>query len=96
MMLLSGGENIMWVATQMGHTDIQMIMKTYGKWIPDTRVKRGYLPVNNWGQFIQNKPVVNPQRGDYEILSLISNGYNVEAAGIEPASADPLPLDLHA
>ncbi len=95
-MMLSGGENMMWVATQMGHTDIQMVMKTYGKWIPDTRVKRGYLPVNNWGAIYSNKPKINPQGGNDEILSLISNSYNVEAAGIEPASADPLPLDLHA
>ncbi len=83
-MMLSGGENMMWVATQMGHTDIQMVMKTYGKWIPDTRVKRGYLPVNNWGAIYANKPKINPKGGNDEILSLISNSYIVEAATTEP------------
>lgn len=33
-MLLSEGEPPMWVATQMGHADWSMIIKTYGRWIP--------------------------------------------------------------
>ena len=73
-----------------GLTD--QVMKTYGKWIPDTRVKRGYQPINNWGHFIEP---INPrgtlQMEDDELSSLISNTYMVEAAGIEPASANPLP-----
>jgi len=28
------GENAWWVATQMGHVDVEMIFKHYGKWIP--------------------------------------------------------------
>jgi integrase len=32
--LLSNGENIMWVARQMGHANAEMILKRYGKWIP--------------------------------------------------------------
>lgn len=34
-MMLSNGENPMWVAHQMGHKDWGMIRKVYGKWIPD-------------------------------------------------------------
>ena len=87
-MMLSGGENIMWVAGQMGHVDTEMVMKTYGKWIPDTRVKRGYQPINNWGHFIEP---INPQgtlqMEDDELSYLISNSYMVEVAGFEPASA---------
>ncbi len=71
------------VAGQMGHVDTEMVMKTYGKWIPDTRLKRGYLPINNWGNYIE---LINPQGTfqleDDELSSLISNTYRVEAAGI--------------
>ena len=51
-MMLSGGENIMWVASQMGHVDTEMVMRTYGKWIPDDSSKKGYQPLNNWGKYI--------------------------------------------
>jgi integrase len=34
-MMLSAGENPLWVATQMGHKDTEMIIKHYGRWIPD-------------------------------------------------------------
>ncbi len=32
--MISSGENIHWVANQLGHRDITMILRTYGKWIP--------------------------------------------------------------
>ena len=51
-MMLSGGENIMWVASQMGHVDTEMVMRTYGKWIPDDSSKKGYRPINNWETYI--------------------------------------------
>lgn len=47
-MMLSGGENIMWVASQMGHVDTEMVMRTYGKWIPNEESKKGYRTVSNW------------------------------------------------
>ena len=34
-MMLSSGENPLWVAQQMGHSDTKMIFRHYGKWIPD-------------------------------------------------------------
>jgi integrase len=34
-MMLSAGENILWVATQMGHNDTQMLRRIYGRWIPE-------------------------------------------------------------
>ena len=46
-MMLSGGENIMWVASQMGQVDTEMVMRTYGKWIPDNSAKMGYRTVTN-------------------------------------------------
>lgn len=33
--MLSAGENPVWVATQMGHKDWVMIVRTYGRWIPE-------------------------------------------------------------
>ncbi|MBB5190083.1 integrase [Silvimonas terrae] len=47
-MLLSAGENLLWVASQMGHVDTEMLIKTYGKWIPDRNAKAGYKPVADW------------------------------------------------
>lgn len=58
-MMLSGGENIMWVASQMGHVDTEMVMKTYGKWIPDDSAKMGYRTANNWSEYIEP---LNPLR----------------------------------
>lgn len=49
-MLLSAGENMLWVAKQMGHRDTEMVIKTYGKWIPDTGSKVGYQTVKDWGK----------------------------------------------
>jgi len=39
--LLSSGENIHWLARQMGHRDATMILRTYGKWIPDVDPSAG-------------------------------------------------------
>lgn len=96
-MMLSGGENIMWVATQMGHVDTEMVMKTYGKWIPDNSLKLGYKPLNNWGAFFDEINPLEPREfDDGENCIEKSISYMVEAAGIEPASANPLPSALHA
>jgi integrase len=51
-MLLSAGENMLWVAKQMGHCDTEMIIKTYGKWIPDTNSAVGYRPTHDWGSVL--------------------------------------------
>lgn len=34
-MMLSSGEHPMWVAQQMGHKDWSMIIRRYGRWMPD-------------------------------------------------------------
>lgn len=85
-MMLSGGENIMWLAEQMGHVDTEMVIKTYGKWIPDDSAKVGYHPVNNWGEFFEINPLGTRELDDEEISFEESESYMVEAAGIEPAS----------
>lgn len=53
-MLLSAGEDPMWVAHQMGHADWGMIRKTYGRWIPDMNPIAGRKIEDLWSQHGQN------------------------------------------
>lgn len=39
--LLSAGEDPYWVAQQMGHSDTSMIMRRYGRWIPEINKDAG-------------------------------------------------------
>lgn len=32
---LSSGENPLWVARQMGHKDVSMVLRVYGRYIPE-------------------------------------------------------------
>jgi integrase len=55
--LLSRGENILWVAQQLGHVDTEMVIRTYGKkWIPDLRKQSGYEMVSDLSRFAQLSP----------------------------------------
>lgn len=47
-MMLSAGENPMWVAHQMGHKDWGMIRKRYGRWIPDVDPVAGSKAALYW------------------------------------------------
>ncbi len=49
-MLLSAGENPMWVAQQMGHEDWGMIRKRYGRWIPEVDKTAGSKVIQQWSQ----------------------------------------------
>ena len=49
-MMLSAGENPMWVASQMGHADWGMIRKRYGRWIPDVDPSAGDKAIAFWSQ----------------------------------------------
>lgn len=40
-MMLSSGEHPMWVAQQMGHKDWSMIIRRYGRWMPDADSQAG-------------------------------------------------------
>ena len=50
-MLLTAGENPMWVAQQIGHKDWGMIRKRYGRWIPDSDPHAGDKISTKWSQF---------------------------------------------
>jgi len=53
-MMLSNGENIMWVAKQMGHSTVATVIDTYGKWIPDGSVSTGYQTKTEWDNFLES------------------------------------------
>lgn len=50
--LLSAGENPVWVAKQMGHKDWVMIVKTYGRWIPEVDPSAGQKVMAACGGFV--------------------------------------------
>jgi len=47
--LLSANENPWWVAKQMGHVDVEMIFRHYGRWIPSKRGDQ-YQLQNDWSR----------------------------------------------
>ncbi len=47
-MMLSAGENPMWVAKQMGHADWTMIARVYGHWMPSADVNAGSKAVERF------------------------------------------------
>lgn len=53
-MMLSAGENPMWVAKQMGHADWTMIARVYGKWMPDAQPDAGKKAVAVYGKAATN------------------------------------------
>ena len=48
--LLSAGENIAWIATQMGHINTEMVIRNYGKFIPDNKLIGGYKLKGDYAQ----------------------------------------------
>ena len=51
-MMLSQGENIMWVCKQLGHVDVEMVIRTYGRWIPDSSTQSGYRASHDWSRHL--------------------------------------------
>lgn len=49
-MMLTAGENPVWVAGQMGHADIGMIFRNYGRWIRDSAPEAGNKAVEMFSQ----------------------------------------------
>lgn len=48
--LLSGGENILFVAQQMGHRNTEMVMRHYARWVKQGKEKQKHTFVSNFGQ----------------------------------------------
>lgn len=53
--LLSAGENPVWVASQMGHKDWVMIVRTYGRWIPSVDPTAGEKAAAICGGFVGHR-----------------------------------------
>lgn len=49
-MMLSAGENPRWVADQMGHRDLAMLFRVYGRWIPGSDPRAGLRAVEMFGR----------------------------------------------
>lgn len=47
---LSSGENPLWVAKQMGHADVTMIFRTYGRYMPDLNPDAGQKMTSTKGK----------------------------------------------
>ncbi|HKJ84069.1 MAG TPA: site-specific integrase, partial [Mariprofundaceae bacterium] len=53
-MLLSSGENPAWIARQMGHTNMQMLLRKYGRYMPDHDPLAGEKIVTRLSQLSHN------------------------------------------
>lgn len=53
-MMLSRGENLLWVSKQLGHKKIETTIKYYATWMPDHSKQAGYETVGDWGSFLDS------------------------------------------
>jgi len=53
--LLSGGENPLFVAQQMGHKTTEMIMRHYGRWVEQGEQKQQHVFVSGFGQSAKSR-----------------------------------------
>lgn len=53
-MLLSAGENPAWIAKQMGHTNMNMVLQKYGRYLPDHDPLAGQKIINRMSQIGHN------------------------------------------
>jgi integrase len=61
--LLSANENPWWVAKQMGHVDVEMVFRHYGKWIPNKQGDQ-HETVNDWSKISRTETQVQAQAVD--------------------------------
>ncbi len=60
-MMLSAGENPAWIAGQMGHSDLYMVFRSYGKWIKDADLQAGQKTVEMFNKNAGKKLAFLPQ-----------------------------------
>lgn len=89
--MLSSGENILYVADQMGHKDWSMLVKTYGRWIKDVDAKAGdrvasvesnrqqSLTVSSNHRAEGAPPIESPKPDDVDLLILEYGEVSVES-----------------
>lgn len=58
-MLISNGEEPMWVSKQMGHASLQVTLRRYTDWMPNKDAVGGYQARNDWNAYLgKNSNVV--------------------------------------
>ena len=75
-MLISQGENVLWVSKQMGHANMQVTLKRYTNWLPDTSAKGGYQTRRDWGAYLGKLSDVEnavENTADLELADSINN-----------------------
>lgn len=89
--MLSSGENILYVADQMGHKDWSMLVKTYGRWIKDVDAKAGDRAASVESNLQQSlslssnhraegaPPIESPKLDDVDLLIMKYGEIRVEA-----------------
>lgn len=58
--LLSGGENPLFVAQQMGHKTTEVIMRHYGRWVEQAEKKHQHVFVSGFGQSASKTNIKTP------------------------------------
>ena len=48
--MISGGENLLFIAKQLGHTNIETLLRFYAKWIEPAEDKRRHEFVADYGK----------------------------------------------
>jgi integrase len=72
---LSSGENPLWVARYMGHTDIGMVQRHYGKWIPSADPLAGTRMVGS-----QPSKAARPDRGSRNTTPVVASPFGRRSA----------------
>lgn len=54
-MLISSGEEPMWVSKQMGHASLKVTLERYTDWLPNKDAMGGYQAKNDWGAYLGTK-----------------------------------------
>jgi integrase len=63
-MWLASGENPEWVARQLGHTNTQMLFKTYSKYVPNLTRKDGSAFEKFLGNKLKEREKTSNRKGD--------------------------------
>lgn len=90
---LMAGANPMWVARQMGHSTMKMLLENYSRWIDLADKQREKSKIE---QFFGGKCANGvPKNTEMEVSIGYLSDILVEAGGIEPPSGSPLQSVLH-
>jgi len=83
----------MWVARQMGHSIMKMLLENYSRWIDLADKQREKSKIE---QLLSGKCANSvPKNTEMEISTGYLSDILVEAGGIEPPSESPLQSVLH-